>query len=150
MSNPLPDRWSTRELPVLIAAAKRLDADPRTQIRSSVLAQDTGLDDADVIVAIHALTPSYLDSTQVMSGGAIPTRADVRALTERGRRAVGLWPSGENVDALVDALHQAEQIVEDPDEKSRLRQAAGAVGRVSRDVMVEVVAAVVAKQSGVG
>src|SRR4051794_33259247 len=77
----LPDRWSTRELPVLVAAAKRLDADPRTNVRTSLLAEDTGLDEDHVLVAIHALTPSYLDTMQVTSSSPIPVRADVRALT---------------------------------------------------------------------
>jgi len=38
----------------------------------------------------------------------------------------------------------------DPEEKTLLRRAAGAVGSVSRDIMVDVVAAVVARQSGLG
>jgi hypothetical protein len=74
----------------------------------------------------------------------------VNGITERGRRAVGLWPSGEGVDALVDALRKAENTTDDPEEKTVLRRAAGAVGSVSRDIMVDVVAAVVSRQSGLG
>ncbi|WP_116951622.1 hypothetical protein [Jiangella endophytica] len=66
-------------------------------------------------------------------------------LTERGRRAVGVWPSGENVDALVEALQQAAEATSDPEEKSALRRAAGAVLGVSKNVMTEVVAAVIAR-----
>ncbi len=71
-------------------------------------------------------------------------------LTERGRRAVGTWPSSEGVDALVDALRQAEDTTSDPEEKTLIRRAAGAVGMVSRDVMVDVMGAVIARQSGIG
>jgi predicted ArsR family transcriptional regulator len=71
-------------------------------------------------------------------------------LTERGRRAVGIWPSSEGVDALVDALRQAEDATSDPEEKTLIRRAAGAVGMVSRDVMVDVMGAVIARQSGIG
>lgn len=69
----------------------------------------------------------------------------IDSLTERGRRTVGLWPSGEDVDALVDALKQAEQSTSDPAEKSLIRRAIGAVTAVSRDIMVDVTAAVISK-----
>ena len=71
-------------------------------------------------------------------------------ITERGRRTVGLWPSTESVDALVDALRQAEETTNDPEEKTLLRRAGGAIGSVSRDIMVDVIAAVVSRQSGLG
>lgn len=74
----------------------------------------------------------------------------VTDLPERGRRAVGLWSSGESVEALVDALCQAEETTDDEEEKSLLRRTAGAIGSASRDIMVDVVAAVVARQSGIG
>jgi hypothetical protein len=74
----------------------------------------------------------------------------VSELTERGRRAVGLWPSGESADALVEALRQAEELTDDPEERTLIRRAAGAIGSVSREIMVDVVAAVVARQSGLG
>jgi hypothetical protein len=74
----------------------------------------------------------------------------VGGLTERGRRASGLWPGGESVEALIDALRQAEEAADDPEEMRIIRRAAGAIGMVSRDIMVDVVAAVVTKQSGIG
>jgi hypothetical protein len=92
--------------------------------------------------------PGYLDGKPMDSWGG---RLDwfVNEITERGRRAVGLWPTGESVDALVDALRQAEDATDDPEEKSALRRAAGAVLGVGRDVMTDVMAAVIAKQMGV-
>jgi hypothetical protein len=68
----------------------------------------------------------------------------------RGRRAVGLWPLGESADAVVDALRQSECSQTTPEEKTMIRRAAGAIGSVSRDIMVEVVAPVVSRQSGLG
>lgn len=48
-------------------------------------------------------------------------------LRERGRRAVGIWPNGESVDALVDALRQAGEATTDPEEKTLIRRPAGAL-----------------------
>ncbi|MEP6650890.1 MAG: hypothetical protein ABJA74_13425 [Lapillicoccus sp.] len=92
-----------------------------------------------------ALVPTYLTGKPLNTADGI-LDVVINGLTERGRRAIGLWPSGETVDALVDALRQAEEATEDPEEKSLIRRAVGAVTSVSRDVMVDVVAAVINRQ----
>lgn len=69
-------------------------------------------------------------------------------LTERGRRAVGLWPSERTADTLVDLLRQAEELTDDPEEKTLIRRAAGAIGSVSRDVITDVAAALARSQVG--
>lgn len=109
----------------------------------------TELEDDEVIAALKGLLHGYIVGKPMETmGGTIDFF--VTDLTERGRRSVGLWPSGESADALVDALRQAEELTEDPDEKTMIRRAAGAIGSVSRDIMVDVVAAVVSRQSGLG
>ena len=150
-SECLPDRWGTRDFPVLMAAARRLDADPEGHLDANVLAEDTGLEFKQVITALDALGDRFLLTRALRAAGRnLPVRIDVYGITERGRRAVGIWPSGEGVDALVDALRQAEDNVDDLEEKTLIRRAAGALGSVSRDVMVDVMAAVIARQSGMG
>jgi hypothetical protein len=144
----LPDRWHSRDFPVLLDIARRLDGGAQ-DVRLRQVSEETGQRVEDLLAAVDSLVPGYLDA------GSIDTdqgRYDyvVTGVTERGRRAVGLWPSGESADALVDALRQAEEATEDPEEKGILRRAAGAVGMVSRDVMVDVMAAVIARQSGLG
>ena len=74
----------------------------------------------------------------------------VSGLTERGRRAVRLSPSGESADALLDALRLAEEVTQNPRKGLCCGARPGAFGSVSRDIMVDVVAAVVTKQSRVG
>lgn len=146
--NRLPDRWSTRDFPVLLETARQLD-EGAMPAQVATIAEALQMDEHDVISALKALASSYVVGRSIDTlGGTVDFF--VTDLTERGRRAVGLWPSGESADALVDALRQAEDLVEDPEEKNLLRRAAGAVGSVSRDVMVDVVAAVVARQSGIG
>lgn len=152
----LSDRWSTREFPVLVEVARRLDEEGEATnevVVHGAVAEALSLDVDGVEASVRALIDAgYLRREK-------PGRESLRAswsgwhnleLTERGRRAVGLWPSGEGVDALVDALRQAEAETTDPEEKSRIRQAAASVMGVSRDVMVDVLGAVIARQSGMG
>lgn len=148
----LSDRWHTLDYPVLLELARALEAGEYPD--RDAVTQKLGLERAQVDRAIAGLCRGdYLD---LYAGG--PEGRTIRgaltgqslALTERGRRAVGLWPSGEDVDALVDALRQAEQSTSDPAEQGRIRQAAGALMSVSREVMVDVIASVVAKQTGAG
>ncbi len=148
MTEKLEDRWASRDFPVLIEIGRRLD-DDQYALQSANIAASLEIPEKEVVKAIDALSPAYIDGEvrRYLGGNA---RAVSHGLTERGRRAVGLWPSGEAADALIDALRQAEEATDDPEERTLLRRAAGAVGSVSRDIMVDVVAAVVARQSGLG
>ena len=147
MTDKLNDRWASRDFPVLLEVARRIDAGDR-YVHARDVANALDLPRDQVILAIDALHPAYVEGSpdERMSGRLDWT---VVALTERGRRAVGLWPSGESVAALVDALRQAEEATEDLEEKSALRRAAGAVMGVGRDVMTDVIAAVIRQQMGV-
>ena len=147
----MADRWTTRDLPVLLQLAKPLDdGEPPTM---SAVGDALGLDEATVRRSVNALVDAgYLREEEATISGRSLSWGGLKwlALTERGRRGAGLWPSGEGVDALVDALRQAEETTTDPEEKTLIRKAASAVLSVSRDVMVDVTAAVVARQSGIG
>lgn len=140
--------WNRRDRPVLVAAARRLDGGA-SAFMSHELAAELGMPHEEVGRALRALTPTYL---QGRAEGGLASTPDfiVIGLTERARREVGLWPSSDGVDALIDALRRAEDSTEDPEEKTLLRRAAGAVGSVSKDIMTDVIAAVVARQSGLG
>jgi hypothetical protein len=100
--------------------------------------------------ALKALLHGYLAGQTIDGLGAGTVDFFATELTERGRRAVGLWPSGESADALVEALRQAEELTDDPKERTLIRRSAGAIGSVSREVLVDGVAAVVARRSGLG
>lgn len=66
-----------------------------------------------------------------------------------GPPASGLWPNGDTaVEQLLNALRQAEELADDPDDKSALRKAGGQLALVSRGVLAEVIAAVVTRQAG--
>ena len=145
----LPDQWATRDEPVLFAVARRLEQGAIPD--GPGIAADVTIDVDVVERSLAALANAdYLLVLRRPMRGSTQEHV-VTDLTERGRRKVGLWPSGEDsADALVDALRQAERLTTDPAEKGRIRQAMGSVASVSREVMIDVVGSVIAKQSGMG
>jgi hypothetical protein len=140
------DAWTRRDLPVLrwIVDQFQTTADPDVSGESVATALDLAHDEVELAVQ-NLERGAYLANITWTFGGFY-----VGNITEKALRTTGIWPSAENVDALVDALRQAEEAVDDPEEKTLIRRAARAVGSVSRDVMVDVMAAVLARQSGVG
>jgi hypothetical protein len=145
MTDLLSDRWSSRDLPFLIEAARKIDAGQQ-YFPVTTMDTPTGMTPDDRLAATRGLVPSYLTAEPVTAAEVGTFDFFITGLTERGRRAVGLWPSGESVDALVDALRKAEEATDDPEEKSLIRRAAGAVTSVSRDIMVDVMGAVISRQ----
>jgi hypothetical protein len=99
------------------------------------LAEMTGLDPEDVGLALIALRDEYL-AVEISGGGL--KNAFVRQVYPSARRAVGQWPTPENLAERI--LAQLEQAVEEePNEekRSKLRQAAGCLRRHDRLVRYE-------------
>jgi hypothetical protein len=64
--------------------------------------------------------------------------------TGHARRSVGAWPTPESLaERLIAALDSAADDEQEPEKKSKLKQASRAIGGVGRDVLVEVVAKVI-------
>ncbi|GAA3512343.1 hypothetical protein [Georgenia daeguensis] len=145
MTDKLNDRWADRDFLVLRTAAEKLEAGARA-VTTQDLAVATGLEHSDVVLALSGLTDVYVTASDASSYGGKDFL--VHGLTERGRRTVGIWPEGEQIGALVDALRQAEATVDDPEERSALRRAAGALASISREVMTDVVSAMARAQVG--
>ena len=143
----LSDTWTHRDLPVLVAVAGLLEETGRI-VRVAEVAKRSGLDNDAVISAMSALDGPYLVGKPMDTfGGRIDYLA--KAITERGRRTVGLWPDdSETADALLSLLREAENSVDDPEEKNLIRRAGGALGSISKDVLADVLAAYVRSQVG--
>lgn len=56
-------------------------------------------------------------------------------LEEKGRRAVGQWPSSDPADAFVRALHRMLATESDPDERDRLQRLRDAAVDVGKQVL---------------
>jgi hypothetical protein len=106
MTNPLPDQWTTRDLPVLRRAAQILEVDGGDEVRSEGIAADLDLSEDAALRSLLALQDAgYVIGVNADSYGG--RYVMVTDLTERGRRAVGIWPSEDIVDALITALERA-------------------------------------------
>lgn len=152
-----PDRWHDRELPVLLVIAQQLNTNPSTAVHDGALLQDLRsqhvLDDRDQMMdALTALHPTYIDASLTASGGTrLPTRATVNDLTDAGRQVTGLWPSSEDTrEAFLEALRNAEEQTSDPEDKKWLRRMREGAGSLTGGLLTNLIATIVAKQSGIG
>ena len=143
----LTDQWHSRDLPTLVEAVDQLEF--KTMVTSAEVADALQQDMADTARAFQALVGVYLIGKVQRTGDGEIYLAFATGVTERGRRATGLWPDGDAaVEQLLSALRQAEKLTDDEDERAALRKAGGQLSSISRDIVAEVIAAVVTRQAG--
>jgi DNA-binding MarR family transcriptional regulator len=135
------DTWAARDIPVLTAAVALLERSYMVTV--SDIAEQTGLEQADVARALDALHPSHLDFRRTETGGD-PRFWYVLKVTPEGRQAVGQWPTAESlIDRLVTALREAAEHEQDAERQFQLGHAATLLGEAVRDVAVQAAATVV-------
>lgn len=121
MSEPLPDTWHTRDLPVLRTAVEYIDQHGEDAPLHH-LVERTGLTEDDVIRAIRALDAGdFITAAAIKTWG--PDLIDgVRSVTRSAYELAGAWPTPETAaDRMIAAL---EQIAENgtEEEKNRARK----------------------------
>jgi hypothetical protein len=144
MAQKLPDVWTSRDYPVLLAIAEAVDRGD--WVRIQYIAEKTGLSVDDCYRAVVALdangylvTPSFTSGRNVTIGHISPA----------AYRVTGLHPDpAEAVQSLVHVLDQAAATVSDPSEKSKLKAAAGAIGELAGTAAGTFLAAYAAKITG--
>lgn len=142
----MEDPWTNRDLLVLEAAVRALDADLTKFPEGQDLALTTGLEVGDVGRAFKALDGEYMQVAMTMGG---PASWHVSAVTSEARRIVGQWPTPEAlVDKLINSLNTAAEREEDPEKRTKLRAAAGMVAGTVREIFVDVAAATITGRSG--
>lgn len=140
------DTWTARDYPVLVAAAEHLDGSPGSPIQLHQLVRQLDMPARDVTAALIALEP-YLQREVIQALGG-ESDIIVSGLTERGRRAAGLWPSEDQLTALVAALETAANRTDDPDERTRLERAGDALKGAPQRIVEGVLTAWLASQTG--
>jgi DNA-binding MarR family transcriptional regulator len=134
------DTWSSREIPVLGAVVTLLERSYMVTV--SDVADQTGLDQADVARALDALHPTHVDFRRTETGGD-PRFWYVLKVTPEGRRAVGQWPTAESlIDRLATALREAAEQEQDPERQFQLGHAASLLSDSVRDAAVAAAAAI--------
>lgn len=121
-TRPASSTWYTRDYPVLVSAAERLDQDGRS-FQPTALVEAVEISTEDISRAVVALIAGgYLvgDANQ----GFEDASPLVSGLTAEGRRASGLWPNREeHLASLIAALQEAEENTDDPEKRSIFKRA---------------------------
>ena len=139
--------WQARDLPILEAVAAAEEAD--AAIDSDGLATATGLSETAVARGLAALMGGeYISGDDVGSQTTLFALLDVR-LRERGRRAVGQWPSEDPFDGLVAVLEARLAEETNTERKGKLHALLDALRGVGRDVAVAVLTDLVKQHVGV-
>jgi hypothetical protein len=139
------DTWWSRDLPVLDAAVRLVEDEDFVYVGD--LARETGFYPEDVFRALTAMQGTFTGQLQGM--GDLDRRF-ITEVTPAARRAVGQWPTPENVVArLAEAFSAAAEAEPDPERRGRLRAVGGFLAETGKDFAAEVVAKVIAQQTGV-
>ena len=139
--------WQARDLPILEAVAAAEEAD--AAIDSDGLATATGLSETAVARGLAALLDGDYISGDDESSQTTPfALLDVR-LRERGRQAVGQWPSEDPFDGLVAVLEARLAEETNAERKGKLGALLDALRGVGRDVAVAVLTDLVKQHMGV-
>jgi hypothetical protein len=137
--------WESRELPILECIAWA-EAQGRTIDLSTVIAE-AGIDRKSAETGAEALYDAgYLTGIKASSFDGYDL-INIR-LQERGRRAVGQWPSEDPFGSLIGYLESRIEVEEDPEAKTKLQRLLGAVLETGREVGTSVLTALLQRQMG--
>jgi hypothetical protein len=138
--------WWTRDRPVLDAAVRRFQEEDFVYVRD--LASDTGIPVKDVARALLDMRYEYVGEVQSMGD---QEGWCITEVTPEARRAVGQWPTPENVVAsLAVAFSTAADNEQDAERRGKLKSIAGFLADTGKDLAAEIVAKVIARQTGMG
>ncbi|MDT0277989.1 hypothetical protein [Blastococcus goldschmidtiae] len=128
---PLPDTWFTRDLPVLRAIARLVDAPEHggSPYLLGAVVPASGLPKADVLVAAKALASAgYIEPLTNHAGDIVR----ITAISAEARRLAGLWPTPQGEwERLLEQLAARAERTPTEVERQRWRafsDAAAAVG----------------------
>jgi hypothetical protein len=131
VTSPLPDTWFTRDLPVLRAIARLVDAPEHggSPYLLGAVVPASGLPKADVVVAAKALASAgYIEPLTNHAGDIVR----ITAISAEARRLAGLWPTPQGEwDRLLEQLAARAERAPTEVERARWRafsEAAAAVG----------------------
>jgi hypothetical protein len=138
--------WEARDVPVVLGAVVRYYTEhPQGQgvmLTCQKVADLTDLDPADVYRALKRLGPTYVRLVEGLA--RTPSGCSVAGVTDAARRAVGQWPESL-ADGIIRGLLDAAEREPDQAKRTRLRDAADALGAFGRDLLVNIIANVATK-----
>lgn len=136
--------WWNRDLPVLDAAVRLFQEQDFVEVRD--LARETGQKPKDVAQALLDMRYEYVSEVQSMGD---KEDWSIGSVTAEARRAVGQWPTPENVVAsLAMAFSTAAEEESDPERRGKLRSIASFLADTGKDLAADIVAKVIARHTG--
>ena len=133
MTSSLPDTWFTRDLPVLRAIARLVDAPEHggSPYLLGAVVPASGLPKADVVVAAKALVSAgYIEPLTNHAGDIVR----ITAISAEARRLAGLWPTPQGEwDRLLEQLTARAAQAPTEVERQRWRAFADAATAVGPD-----------------
>lgn len=143
MEDEIRETWASRDLPILRAALRRLDAGEDYPDLEEIR-QELGFSGDQLragIAALESADPPYIDVELAMGWREDQASGSVAGVSERARRELGAWPSADSlVDALAAAFARAADDEKEPEKKGRLRAIADGLGGAMRDIAISVLA----------
>jgi DNA-binding MarR family transcriptional regulator len=144
----LADTWHTRDFPILLELGRAGEANDEAKLHEIGDRLEVSL--STVINTVDALKHAGYIARGHLShddGGMVMNSI---ALSERGRRAIGLWPDPDvDADALIQLLEQAADHVTDEDDAGAFRKAGRLLRDVPSAVVADVTAALIRQQTGI-
>lgn len=146
MSHDITSTWATRDLPILVAAFRRVEAGERSVRQLEEIRDELGLTPKELLAGLSALEsadPPYVE-VEYMAGWSDERAGGgfISAVSERARRELGAWPSANGLlEQLIEALSRAAEDETEPERRSLLRATADVLGGMARDIAVGAIAA---------
>src|SRR5271168_4341137 len=131
----MEDTWASRELPVLEAVVSKIDKLFSTGEYPEAIdiADCAAMQILDVVAALNALDGDYIALHRSME----PSRWHITSVTPQARRAVGQWPTGENmIERLAAGLSKAAEQEKDPEQRRRLLAVARELGGAAKAIAI--------------
>jgi len=145
------DEWLTDDLPVLHAVRDlEEESEPGIPFTAAALAERVAFDQKRTIKLLTRLARAdYIDGQSVDTmAGILDYYVD--GLTERGRRAVGQWPSNDPWAGLVELLSTQIEAEQDDERRTRLVKLRDGVLSAGRGVGIALFTKFLEQQAGLG
>lgn len=145
------DEWLFKDLAVLEAVRDLEEEAPvGQQFTASDVASRLALDlDACMKLLLRLARADYIDADPVTTASGVH-EVYVVGLAERGRRAVGQWPSSDPWTNLVELLGQQIEAEPDEDKRSKLLKFRDGVLTSGRGVGLSLLTKYLEQQAGLG
>jgi hypothetical protein len=142
--------WEDRDLPVLRAVLEITEEAHRTDASAQAIEEQTGFDGETVQGGLRALALADPPFFAKVDRRFVAGVDRVWGPTERARRAVGLWPTPDDLaDRVIAAFDEAADSAESEERRGAFRRLATMARETGRAVLVEAMAKALERSIGI-